>query len=198
MRSPSPGLAEVIDVVNKAAVFGTATSENGAQMYGHVPHVAPQAWFHIVFPALEAEALAEVESSLRRPVPRQYRDFLEITNGLYLFSGALSLYGRRRDYSRRPSIRLPFDLDGPNVHERPPAADPGWFIFAFYDEDGSKAYIEPSEGHVYRATRDMAKARLNQWVSLDAFLSEEVRRLENHFDDRGRQLDRSRPTTPDS
>jgi SMI1 / KNR4 family (SUKH-1) len=191
-----PGFAEVIKVVNQASAFGTATSDNGAHMYGHVPHVAPHAWLHTLFPALDADSLVEVERDLRRPVPSSYQELLRQTNGLYLFRGALSLYGRRRDYSRKVSIREPFDLADPNVHERPRAAHPSWFIFGFYNEDGSSAYIDPSDGHVYRANRDMTSPRLNQWASLDAFLGDEVRRLERHFDDRGRQLDPSRPTTP--
>jgi len=192
------GLAEVFKAVQEAAAFGTATSENGAHLYGHVPHVAPQAWLHIIYPALNDEELADLESTLRRPVPPEYRQLLKVTNGLTLFSGAVDLYGRRRDYSRRPSIRLPFDLSDPNVHERPRVADPTWFLFAFYDEDGSEAYIDPADHRVYRGSRDMTMPRLNQWASLDDFLIGEVRRLALHFDERGRQLDPSHPTTPDA
>jgi len=197
-ESNGDGLSEVINVVKRAASFGTATSDNGALMFGHVPHVAPEAWFHILFPALDDESLVELDRALRRLVPDPYREILKVTNGLYLFSGALSLYGLRKDYSRKPSIRLPFDLSYPNILERPRAADPGWFMFGFYDEDGSKAYMDPSDGRVFRGSRDMTRPRLNQWASLDAFLTDEVRRLEGHFDERGRQIDPSRPTTPDS
>jgi hypothetical protein len=187
-----------MNVVEKAASFGTATSENGAHMYGHVPHVAPEAWFHILFPPLDESALAELESRLRRPVPDSYRELLKITNGLDLFSGAITLYGLRKDYSRKPSIVLPFDLGDPNVHERPRIMDPSWFIFCSYRADGSSAYIDPGDGRVYRGSRDMTKPRLNQWASLDTFLGDEVRRLGPHFDNRGKRLDPSRPTTPDS
>jgi hypothetical protein len=190
------GWAEVVNAMNQAAAFGTATSENGAHMYGHVPHVAPEAWFHTLFPVLDEPALAELESALRRPIPVPYRELLRVSNGLHLFSGSLSLYGRRRDYSRKVSIRLPFDLGDPNVHERPRATDPSWFIFGFYNEDGSKAYMDPNDGCVYRASRDMTDARLNEWASLDVFLREEVKRLAGLFDDRGREFDPSRPTTP--
>ena len=192
------GLAEVFKIVRLADAFGSETSENGALMYGHVPHVAPLAWLHIVYPGLDDQALAALEISLRCPIPLEYRQLLKVTNGLSLFSGALDLYGRRTDYSRRFSIRLPFDLSDPNVHERPRAADPAWFMFGFYNEDGSKAYIDPGDGRVYRGSRDMTKPRLNNWVSLDEFLISEVQRLQAHFDDRGRQLNLSRPTTPES
>jgi hypothetical protein len=191
------GMAAVMKAMNQAAAFGTATSDNGAHMFGHVPHVAPEAWFHILFPPLDEAELADVEGSIRRPIPAPYREFLRTTNGLHLFSGSLALYGRRRDYSRRVSIVLPFDLGVPNLRERPRASDPTWFIFGFYDEDGSRAYIDPGDGRVYWGSRDMTRSRLKAWASLDAFLAHEVSRLSGHFDDRGRQLDPSRPTTPD-
>ena len=191
------GLTEVLRVVQQAAAFGTATSENGAHMYGHVPHVAPEAWFHIVFPPLDEEALTTLENRLRRPIPLEYRQLLKVTNGLHLFSGQLALYGLRTDYSRRSAIRLPFDLGDPNVHERPRTADPSWFLFAFYKEDGSKGYIDPQDGRVYRGTRDMTQPRLNRWPSLDDFLIGEVGRLQGLFDDRGREIDSTRPTTPE-
>jgi len=188
----------VTRAVEKASSFGIETTDNGAHGYGHVPHLGPHAWFHYTFPPLGAESIDELDKRLRRRVPDPYRGLLMKTNGLHLFSGALSLYGLRRDYSRRLSIVEPFDLGDPNVHERPRAADPNWFIFAFYDADGSAGYIDPSDGRTYRANRNMTQPRLNQWPSLDAFLRDEVRRLTDHFDDRGRRLDPSRPTTPDN
>jgi hypothetical protein len=191
-------MAAVMNAMNQAAAFGTGTTENGAQMYGQCPHNGPEAWFHTLFPGLDEPAIADLQSTLRRPIPAPYREFLRVTNGLYLFSGSLSLYGRRRDYSRKLSIWLPFDLATPNVKERPRAADPTWFIFAFYQADGSTGYLDPIDNRVYRASRDMAQPRLNQWANLDAFLQDEVKRLTAHFDDRGRRLDRLRPTTPDA
>jgi hypothetical protein len=194
----SRGLAEVFRVIRQASAFGEATSENGATMYGHVPHVAPEAWFHIVYPGLDDQEMADVECSLGRPIPAAYRQLLKVSNGLTLFSGALSLEGRRRDYSRKVSIRLPFDLADPNVHERPRAADQAWFIFGFYQSDGSRAWIDPLDGGVCRGNRNLTQPRLNQWPSLDDFLTTEVTRLSAHFDDSGRRLNPTRPTTPDA
>lgn len=187
-----------MNVARLAGDFGTATSDNGAHMFGHIPHVAPEAYFHIVFPPLDDGGLSDLERALGRPLPASYRSLLKVTNGLHLYGGDLALYGLRKDYSRKPGIRLPFDLSGPNVLERPRAADPSWFIFAFYKEDGSKAYIDPRNSHVYRGSRDMTQPRLNEWASLDDFLEAEVQRMATHFDDRGRQRDESRPTTPAS
>lgn len=192
----SSGLKEAFAVVREAETFGKEVSENGALMYGHVPHIAPLAWFHIVYPGLDEPALAQLEAKLNRPIPSEYRDLLRTANGLSLFSGSLALYGLRTDYSRRVSIRLPFDLSVPNVKERPRSADPTWFIFGFYDADGSHAYLDPKVGAVFRGTRNLTEPRLNRWASLDDFLFAEAHRLAAQFDGRGHQLDEAVPTTP--
>ncbi|SRR5712691_2361630 len=83
----SRGLAEVFRVIGQASAFGEATSENGAHMYGHVPHVAPEAWFHIVYPGLDDQEIADLEGSLGRPIQRVYCQLLKISNGLTLLWG---------------------------------------------------------------------------------------------------------------
>jgi hypothetical protein len=150
-----------------------------------------------MYPPLQEKDLIELENTLRRPIPEAYRQFLKTTNGLTLFSGALDLEGLRRDYSRRVAIREPFDLGDPNLRERPRAAEPSWFIFGFYDADGSRAYFDPEGGHIYRSNRDMTRPRLNRWSNFDEFLAREVGRLAALFDDRGRPLEPSRPTAPE-
>jgi len=191
------GFAEVSRAISAASAFGTETSENGAHLYGHLPHVGPLAYLHIVFPPLDSVAIAELEGALKRPVPEPYRQLLMISNGLHLFSGALSLNGLRRDYSRRLTIVEPFHLADANVLERPRAADPSWFIFGFYAADGSRAYMDPVHGRVCRGTRDLVQPRLNEWANLDVFLETEVRRLRDHFDEHGKRIDRSRSTSPE-
>ncbi len=166
-------------------------------MYGRVPHVAPQAWLHIIYPGLGRDAIAEIERGLGRKVPKYYAAFLGRANGLTIYSGTLNLYGRRTDYSRDPEIRQPFDLSVPNVKERPRAAQDSWFIIGAYKADGSCVYLDDDDPRVYRANRDMSRPSLNVWSTLGEFLDFEIHRLAGHFDDLGRRLDDTRPTTPD-
>jgi len=158
--------------------------------------VGPDAWFHILYPSLNSSELAKLQQGLGRPIPFAYENLLRRTNGLTLFARHLSLFGRRTDYSRRVEIRQPFELSTLNVSERPLAAKASWFLFAFYYEDGSVAFIDDEQSRVFRANRSMSQVRLNQWSSLGTFLTSEVIRLSQHFDDRGRQIDPDRPTTP--
>lgn len=190
------GLATVFSAMEQAKAFGEDTSRDGARMFGHIPHVAPRAWFHIMYPPLGANDIAEIERSIQRPVPSAYQNLLRITNGLTLFGGSLSLFGRRTDYSRDPAVRQPFDLSVSNLKERPPGAKDSWFFFAFYKQDGSLAYLDDEKSPVYRGNRTMSDPKLNEWPDLAAFLSAETARLATHFDERGRPVNAGRPTTP--
>jgi hypothetical protein len=191
------GFAAVADIARRAAAFGVATSKDGAKMYGHVPHIAPQAWFHIIYPGLTPTHIHELERELGMPIPRQYAAFLQRSNGLTLFSGQLDMYGRRTDYSRDPQIRQPFDLALPNVKERPRLAQPSWFIVGFYRSDGSHAYVVGESPEVFRANRDMSEPTLSHWPSLGAFIASEISRLEGHFDSTGHRIDPKFSTAPD-
>jgi len=190
------GLATVFRAMEQAKAFGEDTSRDGARLFGHIPHVAPRAWLHIQYPPLQNPDIAEIERAIRRPVPSAYAQLLRITNGLTLFGGSLSLFGRRTDYSRDPAVRQPFDLSIPNLKERPRAAKDHWFIFAFYDQDGSLAYLDGETPTVYRADRAMSNPTLNEWTNLGVFLSSETARLGALFDERGRPVVTGRPTTP--
>jgi len=39
-------LRKVNEVLHSAREFGYEKKPNGAELFGHVPHVAPQAWLH--------------------------------------------------------------------------------------------------------------------------------------------------------
>lgn len=113
---------------------------------------------------------------------------------MYLFAGSLSFDGRRTSYARSGDIEEPFDLDIPNVHERPPDADPELFFIGGYQYDGSLVYLG-ADGAVSRCTRTSA-APLQEWRSLGAFLEAEFERLANLYDDDGRLLHGRRSAPP--
>ena len=106
---------EVINLIEEARKIGFKEQKDGAKLFGHVPHVAPQAWLNVVYqPATEREIL-KLEKELKNQIPKRYRDFLVTeANGLSLFSSSLELYGYRRHYNRKSMEFLPFDLIGQN------------------------------------------------------------------------------------
>ena len=170
-------------------------SPDGAKLYGHVPHVGPKAWFHVTHPGLDPTALVALPEAIGTDPPTVLVDLLRWSNGLHLFSGALSLYGRRLNFDRSSDVRQPFDLTDANVSERPRGLAREAVIVAFYKADGSYAYLE-ARGLVRRAARGSHHV-LNEWNDLGGYLASEVSRLSEHFDGMGRRRVQGRSTAPD-
>jgi hypothetical protein len=186
----------LLNALEEARSFGYRELADGTRLFGRVPHVAAEAWFHAVFPGLNEEQLQELKGKLACAIPAQLEQFLRSANGLSLFSGSLSLYGLRRDYRRDvDNVWQPFDLVTPNVDERPKSLSEHWLIVGGYRADGSRLYVTSQEPQVYRR-QSGGHGTLNQWHSFESFLESEVIRLRSQFDPVGRRLDTRIPTTP--
>jgi hypothetical protein len=188
-------LAPVLRIVRAAEVLGTRTTETGARLIGHVPHVAPEAYLHAVFAPLDGPGVGALEAEVGRPLPPTYRALLRAANGLTLFSDSLSVYGRRTDYRRTgDAVWQPFSAGPPNTLERPPGLSADAVVVAGYGSDGSKVYMG-SDGAVVRCGRDDA-APLNHWPDLFTMLTSEARRLASYFDASGRLTSGGRWSAP--
>jgi hypothetical protein len=189
-------LQRVLDVVYRARSFGSRVLQDGTELIGHTPHVAPQAWFHVLFPGLTASQIESLEHALKRPLPREYRSFLTQMNGIRLFSGSLSIDGLRRSYERTgDAVWQPFNVVDVNTIERPAGAGPSDFVVGGYKADGSLLCVDADTDETWRRDRDRP-APLNHWPSLLHTLADEAERLAGHFDDAGKRIDPSVPTTP--
>ena len=179
-------LDKIIVRLSDAKKFGFRKLANGTMLLGHVPHVAPEAYFHVVFaPLTEADVATFECEALRRQIPELYRSFLLQANGLTVFSNTLELYGFRRSYVRKGDESWqPFALETPNLSERPRDSTQSQFFIGGYD-DGSRMYLE--EGRVIRCARTSSKP-LNTWPSFEEMLISEIERLSVLFDASGRLL----------
>lgn len=185
----------VLGIVSLAEPLGVHVTSMGARLVGHVPHVAPEAYLHIVFPPLSEADMTALEGELRRPLPVAYRTLLGVTNGLTLFSGSLSIYGRRTSYVRTgDEARQPFSVVTPNAYERPSNLPADAIIVGGYYEDGSRVYVSAS-GETVRCDRDDATP-LNRWPDLLTMVTEEAQRLMSYFDESGRVRDGGDGTAP--
>ncbi|WP_298623209.1 SMI1/KNR4 family protein [uncultured Zoogloea sp.] len=161
------------------------------------PHVAPAAYFHVIYSSLNESEISEIESLIQRQIPGDLVEFYKIHNGCQLFSGALSVDGLRRNTSRTvDASRQPFSMVTPNIDERIKNSPTNAVFFGGYDWDGSLLYCMPNAKEIFRCNRDSAEP-INQWPSLDDFFSSEIERLSKLFTGDGRQIDEDRPTTPD-
>jgi hypothetical protein len=183
-------------LIESANSFGHRFADNGAELIGHVPHVAPEAWFHLLFPPLVDAQIDALQAALPVAIPEVFQQFLMMTNGCHLFSDSISIDGLRQDYSRTgDTVWQPYNIITPNTIERPEDAGANELFIGGYNWDGSRLYIDVDTLKVHRCEADSAKP-LNTWGGFWAMLVSEVQRMSLLFDSKGRQIDPDLPTTP--
>lgn len=196
MSQPVHEIASVLAPLSLAEKLGTRILSNGVRLLGHVPHVGPKAYFHVLFPGLDARRLVELESAAGRPVPPQLKALYELSNGMHLFSGAVSIFGLRSRNSRTGDAAWePFGVELKNKDERPGGASKELFFFGFYDWDGSLLYMSAQSPEVYRCAQENVQP-LNSWSDLATMLRQEIERLGSCFDALGRKISPDVPTAP--
>ncbi len=188
--------SKIVRVVEAAASFGTLVTPGGAKLYGRCPHVAPQAWFHVLFEPLDGKGVRTIENDIGKPLPPVMKDFFRC-NGLSLFSGAIALYGLRTSWKRTgDDVWFPFHIVGPNTVEKPRDAKPEHLFIGGYRQDGSHLVFDETTKCIHRRTRK-SPTPLNEWPDFWTMLKTEVSRLSSMFDEIGKKKEPKRPTTPD-
>mgnify|MGYP000845859173 FL=1 len=177
-------LASIQRLLEEQSAYGFVC-ESGVRKYGHLPHIAPEAYSVYTFAPLAQEQLSLLRERLGMELPEAYAAFLsEASNGMHLFYHGLSLYGLQGELHRRSGGLGPFDLDIPNCYERPQNADEDCFFIGSYSYDASHLYMRRDGEQVYYCTRYDATP-LRQWDSFSAMLTEEIQRLRSIHDPRG-------------
>jgi len=162
--------------------LGEIKNDMGTRLIGHVPHIAPKAYVHVVYSPLKDEDLLEFGERLERPIPIQYEEFLGYANGLMVFSGALRVMGytpikRKADvhvYNYPPNVIVS------NVSARMKGLSHGAVIVGFYKEDGSYASIE-EDGSVVRFDAKGSGDVIQKWSDFDIWLSSEIAILNKDY-----------------
>ena len=187
-------LQEVTEIMRRARHLGERVLDGGTRMIGHVPHVAPQAWLHILFSPLSDDEIGEVESEIGIAIPESLKVFYSLANGISLFSGSLAIYGRRDNYKRTvDSARQPFSITTPNTVERLRDAKGSYlFIGGYPSQKGYYLCVDIRDLRVYRCTRESAKPLAN-WGSFEEMLVAEANRLALLFDREGRRINPDQP-----
>jgi hypothetical protein len=192
-------LASVWRIVAAAEHLGARHTDTGARLVGHVPHIAPEAYLHVIFAPLADAEIDTLEAAVARPLPAVYRRLLGVCNGLSLFAGSLIVYGVRAASVRAGDAAWqPFSAGTANVAERPAGIPGDAVVVASYKKDGSKVYIR-ADGGVVRCRRDDG-VTLDAWPEFLAMLAGEATRIAQHFDAQGRRsnggLGAAPPRTP--
>jgi hypothetical protein len=185
-----------LEILRRSPVAGRRTLRDGTELIGHVPHVAPEAWFHEIYAGLGSEDILEIERLVLMPLSPAIKSFFSCANGLNLYSDALAIHGLRRTYERTgDAARQPYHIETANVDERPRSAPKSALFLGSYSWDGSGVYVDSATQRVFRCHRRDCKA-FNEWSSFIDFLEAEVNRLGALFDIMGRKRNPSLPTVP--
>ena len=188
-------ISHALEILKSYKHLGEKQLKNGTLLIGKAPHIAPEAYLHSIFKPLTENEIIETEKILKQTIPDDYKEFLRISNGLHIFNTTLSLYGRRTNNSRSIEDIQPFDLDIPNIYEKPKNADKNIFIIGSYDWDGSYLYVDKNDNSVHLCERENAKS-LYKWNNFAEMLLSETNRLIKLFDKNGEEIDSSKSTLP--
>lgn len=179
-----------------AAAFGHRSMDDGTELFGHIPHVAPEAYLHVLFSPLDHAARNQMEARIGRQLHRDLKHLYGQCNGLRLFNGALAIFGMSEGPTDRATlVAVPFDIIVPNTVERPPLGD-DIATFGAYNWDGSQVGMRYGDDSVLRYDRRDGRM-LTTWPTFDCWLSKELARLANLFDSTGRKIDERQPTCPE-
>lgn len=180
-------LTTLHDIANQARVLGERKLDNGTELIGHAPHVAPEAWLHLLFAPLGDAEIEDLEQSLLFPLPADYAEFLKIHNGISLFLGDVWLGGRRTSYARTgDAARQPFSLVSTN-QEHGITAESQEMIIGGEQRIGATFRLGFDDGKV-RKYKPRGRKPICVWESLEDMLASEAVRLATCFDASGRRL----------
>jgi SMI1 / KNR4 family (SUKH-1) len=180
---------EVFNILKKASIFGNQKVSGGAILFGRVAHIGPEAWLHTVYSPLDSLDIDLLEKEIGLEVPESFREFLELSNGINVFSDSLSIDGWRPSFNRSSDERQPYSIVTPNLYERPPGLQKEMLLVGGYSYgNGYCLYIDPRSEFVFQCSRSDARP-LKRWESFGEMLVSEVRRLDELFDGRGRLRD---------
>lgn len=189
-------LQEVYTIVANAKPLGFRELSSGTKLIGHVPHVAPEAYLHLIFPPLPQKEIDNMVYQLGKDISIPLECFYLINNGINLFSGSLFINGLRRNYNRQgDDVWQPFDLMELNTYFSPTDSRDSHLFIGGYQSDKSMLYIDLTNFKVYRCNHESINP-LNEWASFEQMLLTEVGRLSKLFDKQGILIKGVKSTAP--
>ncbi len=168
------------DILNPAVRLVIETGyeilPGGTELVGRAEHLGSEAKYHVLWAPLSDEEINHLESQIGRIHPEFIR-FLHETNGLSLFAGRLSIYGKRWRSDRMGMGRwLPFDIVTANTDERPIGLSADKMIVGSVGQESDYLIMDVNSGIVEHIDRETCDS-IRSWGSLHEMLEFEVERL---------------------
>ena len=178
---------QIIRLLTAWTHLGDMTNKMGTRLIGHVPHVAPKAYLHVIFAPLSEEDNNALSEALGRPLPEQLHRFLSFANGMMIYSGSIRVMGYEKNYKFHSLAVYDFppSILSRNVHARMKGLSDAAVIVGFYKEDGSYVSIEEDE-RVVRFDAQGDGGSIQEWRDFDTWLFSEIDYLSGFFDREGK------------
>lgn len=142
---------KICSLVERWTALGQNIFPDGTRWIAHTPERAPLAYLHQLFASLDDNLIDELELDLEYPLPRTFRQFLRLHNGIGLFADSINIYGLRRSWSRTNLVEAaqqPFSIFTPNFDERPQAAQEDVLFIGSLGGNGDLVAVVP-DGRVF-------------------------------------------------
>jgi hypothetical protein len=169
-------ISSVIEsVLHWASQRGEKLLDNGVRLVEPAPDIAPKAWRHIVYPPITENEILGIETTLRQRLPQDLREFYKNYNGISLFGGGVTIWGKRQDYVREgDGMWQPFDLVQHNAAGNRPSGSPYQLIYFGSSERGSnRLFFEPDSGEIGK-TSAYSFTEIVRWPNFKAFILSEI------------------------
>jgi hypothetical protein len=172
-------------------MLGFQKFEDGTTLIGRVPHVAPEAWFHMIFAPLRQEDLESVKSRLGTFGNFPFLSTFEQFNGFNLFSSNCFLFGLRTSYKRDGSVFQPWDIITHHFEARAKGLPEELLLIGGSKAiEGGVAFAQAPDGQVVALEKGNNWIETYRWASAECFILDEVHRLNVLFDTAGKEIDK--------
>lgn len=164
-----------------------------------VPSVGPEAFLNIIFNPLPEATVARLGRELR--CPDALMQFFRRYNGLRLFFDELSVFGMRERgalLDRSSPVEVPtLSLrDTLNELRHYPTWNDDIYPVGWYAYDGSYALMRRPDDSVYCSVGSDLSAVRVEWTDFDSWLTSEISRIADLYDEKGIRLVSAAHTVP--
>lgn len=176
-------------VVESWQRLGVQVLPGGTRRIGHIPHRAPQAYLHDIFPGINEVQIRKLELKIGFVLPESLRSFYYLHNGMNLF-GRFGVYGLRAHFDRTsfPSIlEQPYDIGTPNIEERPGMAPKEVVFLGSLSEEKVLVFAWP-DGSIGFWDEAVSKLTRKQYDSLLQYLAFAAEIADLQFDELGKYV----------
>jgi len=184
-----------LEILGRWVDKGVRITKFGTRLICPAPHIAPEAWFHVLYRGLNNEEIAKLQNKIYLPLPGDFTYFLSRSNGASLFGYHIEIWGLRFSYVRRgEEAWQPYDIELHNQpSERPLHRPPYILMFGSTDKGESRLFFDARNG---TESSRVGKTSLKKfepiqfWPDFWTWLLEETKRLALLFDEFGRPIEK--------